>query len=92
MWNLQFTSWDYNEAMLPVYDFASDDFDRAVAAAGRAAFHETLAAGYPVFYLDADGLEVKELPDGRRFEIRWIPGAPSGSNYEIVRELNVRAA
>ena len=78
--------------MLPVYDFASDDFDRAVAAAGRAAFHETLAAGYPVFYLDADGLEVMELPDGRRFEICWIPGAPSGSNYEIVRELKIRAA
>jgi len=35
---------------------------------------------------------VMELPDGRRFEISWIPGAPSGSNYEIVRELKVRAA
>jgi hypothetical protein len=51
MWNLQFTSRVYNEAMLPVYDFDSDEFDRAVAAAGRAAFHETLAAGYPVFYV-----------------------------------------
>jgi hypothetical protein len=59
--------------MLPVYDFASEEFNRAVAAAGRTAFYETLAAGYPVFYLDADCLEVKELPDGRRFEIRWIP-------------------
>jgi len=28
-----------------------------------------------------------ELADGRRFEIRWIPGAPSGQNYEILREL-----
>jgi hypothetical protein len=78
--------------MLPAYDFDSEDFDRAVAAAGRAAFHETLAAGYPVFYLDADGLNVMEVPDGRRFEICWIPRAPSGKNYEIVRELNVRAA
>jgi hypothetical protein len=78
--------------MLPVYDFGSDEFDRAVAAAGRAAFHETLDAGYPVFYSDADGLEVMELPDGRRFEIQWIPGAPSGSNYEIIRELKVRVA
>jgi hypothetical protein len=60
--------------MLPVYDFDSEEFDRAVSAAGNAAFHETLAAGYPVFYLDADGLEVMELPDGRRFEIGWIPG------------------
>ncbi len=78
--------------MLPVYDFDSDEFDRAVAAAGRAAFHETPAAGYPVFYSDADGLEAMELPDRRRFEICRIPGAPSGSNYEIVRELKVRAA
>jgi hypothetical protein len=78
--------------MLPVYDFDSEEFDRAAAAAGNAAFHETLAAGYPVFYLDTDGLEVMELPDGRRFEICWTPGAPSGSNYEIIRELKVRAA
>ena len=78
--------------MLPRYEFPSEEFDRAVAAAGHSAFLETLAAGYPVYYLDADGLEVKELPDGRRFEIRWIPGAPSGSNYEIIRELKVRAA
>jgi len=77
---------------LPVYDFDSEEFDQAVAAAGSTAFHETLAAGYPVFYRDADGLEVMELPDGRRFEIGWIPGAPSGSNYEIIRELKVRAA
>jgi len=33
-----------------------------------------------------------ELPDGRRFEIRWIPGAPGGQNYEVVRELKTRAA
>ena len=78
--------------MLPVYDFNSDEFDRAVAAAGRAAFHEALAAGYPVFYSDADGLNVMQLPDGRRFEICWIPRAPSGKNYEIIRELKVRAA
>jgi hypothetical protein len=64
MWNLQFTSEAYNEAVLPRYDFPSDEFDRAVAAAGRAAFHETLGAGYPVFYSDTDGLEVMELPDG----------------------------
>ncbi len=69
--------------MLPVYDFPSEEFDRAAAAAGLAAFHETLAAGYPVFYLDADGLEVKELPDGRRFEICWIPGALRGATTKL---------
>jgi hypothetical protein len=75
-----------------VHDFPSDAFDQAAYYAGHSAFQETLADGYPVYYLDDDGLEVMELPDGRRFEICWIPGAPSGSNYEIIRELKVRAA
>jgi hypothetical protein len=75
MWNLQFTSWTYNEATRPRYEFPSEEFDRAIAAAGHSAFLETLSAGHPVFYRDGDGLYVKELPDGRRFEIRWIPGA-----------------
>lgn len=61
-------------------------------AAGRRAFEETLAAGLPVFYRDNTGLNVMEQPDGRRFEIRWIPGAPAGENYEIVRELKQSAA
>jgi hypothetical protein len=74
------------------YDFGSDEFDRAAYAAGRRAFEEALAAGVPVFYLDDEGLHVKELPDGRRFEIRWIPGGPAGANYEIIRELKARAA
>jgi hypothetical protein len=63
-----------------------------LSAAGRRAFEATLAAGLPVFYLESDGLEVMELADGRRFEIRWIPGAPSGENYEILRELKAHAS
>ena len=74
------------------YQFASTEFDEAVSAAGRRAFDATLAAGLPVFYLDRDGLNVMEQPNGTRFEIRWIPGAPSGSNYEILRELKSGAA
>jgi hypothetical protein len=78
---------------MPVaYDFGSKEFDEAVRAAGHQAFIETLAAGLPVFYLDDDGLEVMQYPDGRRFEIRWIPGAPSGENYEVIRELTAHAA
>jgi hypothetical protein len=77
---------------MPVaYDFGSKEFDEAVRAAGHQAFLETLAAGLPVFYLD-DGLNVMQCPDGRRFEIRWVPGAPSGENYEVVRELTAHAA
>jgi hypothetical protein len=78
--------------MAVAYDFGSKEFDEAVRAAGHRAFLETLAAGLPVFYRDADGLNVMQCPDGRRFEIRWIPGGPSGENYEVVRELTAHAA
>jgi hypothetical protein len=33
-----------------------------------------------------------EQPDGKRFEIRFRPGAPGEENYEIVRELPATAA
>lgn len=78
---------------MPVaYDFGSAEFDGAVRAAGRKAFTEALASGVPVFYIDADGLDVMERNDGRKFEIRWLPGAPSGENYEVIRELTAHAA
>ena len=82
----------YNLSMSALYDFRSTEFDDAVRAATHKAFEETLAAGLPVFYLDARGLNVMEYGDGRRFEIRWLPGAPSGENYEIIRELTAHAA
>jgi len=31
-------------------------------------------------------------PDGRRFDIRFIPGSPRGRNFEIIRELARSAA
>ena len=77
---------------MAAYEFGSEEFHQAVYAAGRRAFEETLAAGLPVFYRDDADLNVMEQPDGRRFEIRWIPGAPAGENYEILRELKQRAA
>jgi hypothetical protein len=78
--------------MALAYEFNSPEFDEAVAAATHQAFLDTLAAGLPVFYEDEDGLNAMLLPDGRKFEIRWIPGAPSGENYEIVREVTAHAA
>ena len=78
--------------MPAAYDFGSAEFDDAVRAAGRKAFAEALASGVPVFYVDADGLNVMERGDGRKFEIRWLPGAPSGENYEVIRELTAHAA
>lgn len=77
---------------MPKYEFGRPEFLEAVSAAGHQAFQESLAMGLPVFYLDDAGLNLMELPDGRRFEIRWIPGAPAGANYEIVREVSRRAA
>ena len=73
-------------------DFGSTQFDDAVREACHKAFTETLAAGIPVCYVDREGLNVVERPDGRRFEIRWQPGYPSGRNYEIIRELTAHAA
>ena len=73
-------------------DFGSTQFDDAVRTATRKAFDETLAAGLPVFYIDGNGLNLMERADGRKFEIRWLPGAPSGENYEVVRELTAHAA
>ncbi len=75
-----------------VYDVGSAQFDEAVRLATRKAFAETLAAGLPVFYIDGQGLNVMERADGRRFEIRWLPGAPSGENFEVIRELTAYAA
>lgn len=78
--------------MAIAYDFGSAQFDDAVRAAGHKAFSETLAAGLPVLYLDATGINVMEAAGGREFEIRWLPGDPSGENYEIIRELTAHAA
>ena len=78
---------------MPVtYDFGSDEFDCAVRAAGRKAFDEARASGIPVFYIDTDGVNVMERSDGRKFEVRWLSGAPSGENYEVIRELTAHAA
>jgi hypothetical protein len=77
---------------MPRYEFGSPEFHEAAYAAGHQAFLDTLAAGRPVFYLDDDGLNAMLLPDGRKFEIRWIEGAPSGENYEIIREVTAHAA
>jgi hypothetical protein len=74
------------------YEFGSDEFHKAAWEAGHRAYLETLAAGLPVTVLDGEGRNVLEYPDGRKFEIRWIPGAPAGQNYEIIRELKDQAA
>jgi hypothetical protein len=70
-----------------------DDFTRAVQAAGACAREETLKSGVSVFYRDSvTGIEVMEQPDGQKFEIRFLPGAPRERNYEVLRELGRTAA
>jgi hypothetical protein len=74
-------------------DIMTGEFDKLVAGACDRARRETLAAGVPVFYLDKEtGMEIMEQPDGRRFEIRYIPGAPGYHNYEVLREVAPAAA
>ena len=72
-------------------DIFSDEFTAVVEQAIAKARAETLRAGASLFYRDlATGLEVMEMPDGRIFEIRYLPGQPRDRNYEVLREL-VRA-
>jgi hypothetical protein len=73
------------------YKFGSPEFHEAVRISGHKAFLEAIAAGLPVFYLDSKGVNVMQQ-NGRIFEIRWKPSAPSEDNYEIVRELTAHAA
>lgn len=74
-------------------DIFSDAFDAGIKMACSCAREDTLKAGIPVFYLDVEtGLDVMEQPDGRRFEIRFIPGEPRDRNFRIVRELARTAA
>ncbi len=70
-----------------------DEVTVAFQAAVAEARADALAAGVSIFYRDsATGLEVMEQPDGRIFEIRFIPGAPRESHYEVLRELRRNAA
>jgi hypothetical protein len=73
-------------------DIFTNEFTREAEAAWDSARDEALAQGVPVFYRDhGSGLDIMEQPDGRRFEIRLIAGAPREHNYEIVRELSAGA-
>jgi peroxiredoxin family protein len=68
-----------------------EEFNRAVTAAFAAAAQEALDHGASIFYT-SEGLNIMEQPDGRCFEIRFIPLAPAAENYEVLRELARRAA
>ena len=74
-------------------DFFSQEFIAAIVSAGARARQETLEAGVPVFYRDWNrNLDVMEQPDGRKFEVCFIAGAPRETNYRVIRELTGAAA
>jgi hypothetical protein len=59
-------------------EFFQEAFSAAIIAAGARARLETLKAGVAVFYWDwKQSLDVMELPDGRKFEVCFIAGAPA---------------
>ena len=73
--------------------FREEFSEERVQAAIAKAVAETLAAGVPIFYRDSKtGIDIMQQPDGRRFEVRYIPGAPAEQHYEILRELDRAAA
>ena len=74
-------------------DILSQEFTLEAENAWDRARDEAVARGIAVFYRDNEsGIEIMQQPDGRRFEIRFIAGAPRGSNFEIVREISASAA
>ena len=83
-------------ANVPLYNrgrehgaFFPEAFSAVVILAGARARLETLKAGVPVFYRDGKlNLDVMEQPNGRKFEVRFSPGAPRESNYRLIRELH----
>ena len=72
-------------------DIFSQEFHDTIVRAGIEARQETLRAGRPVFFLDDDGTNTMEMPDGRKFEIRFIAHAPGQPDYEIVRQIRSAA-
>jgi len=48
-------------------------------------------AGAPVFYRDTQrDFDLMEQPNGRKYEIRFIPGTARERNYQVLRELGRR--
>jgi len=73
--------------------YFTQEFKDAIVVAGNRARLETVQAGIPVFYWDRkNNLDIMEQPDGRKFEICFIPGAPAASNSRVIRELDETSA
>jgi hypothetical protein len=81
-----------NEIGMVPLNLLSEEFSRAASAAWNRARQDALKNGQPVFFQGEDGRYILEQPDGKRYEIRFLPGVPRDANFEIVRELPATAA
>lgn len=73
-------------------DILSDEFTEIVVGATKRAQQAALAAGHYITYQDLSGIYVREMPDGRLFEIRFRPEGSGEDLVEIVREITPVAA
>jgi hypothetical protein len=63
------------------------EFAERAALAGLRARQKALAQGHPVVFRDDLGRYIEEFPDGRRLEVRFVPGIPRESHLKVVGEL-----
>ena len=71
----------------------SEQLTAEMKAAIADAIQLTLKSGVPVFYRDMkQNMDILEQPDGRRFHIRYTPGASGEQNYTVIQELTRAAA
>jgi len=74
------------EITIPV-DILSEEFAAALAEVGLQAPQRAFDSGHWVVFFDEEGRIVQEMPDGTKFEIRFLAGMPRESHIEIVREI-----
>ena len=65
----------------------SEVFPWAEAVARFHAREEALAAGHAVVFMDDLGRYVQERPDGRQFEVRFVPGCTGESHLLVLGEV-----
>jgi hypothetical protein len=70
----------------------TDEFDKAAAKASWDARRAALAAGHAVVFVAQDGRYLKELPDGRLFEVRLDPTKTGEAHCVVLREVSSTAA
>jgi len=70
----------------------ANELDQAAAKASWNARQAALAAGHAVVFVAEDGRYLKELPDGRLFEVRLDPTKTGEAHCVVLREVAPTAA